>query len=45
MEIDEEKIIENIKATMAMSGLYLTEEDITMLRAYKGDGSGIDKEL
>lgn len=26
MEIDEEKIIENVKATMAMSGLYLTEE-------------------
>lgn len=42
---DEEKIIENIKATMAMEGLYLTEEDITMLRAYKCDGSETDKKI
>lgn len=42
---DEEKIIENVKATMAMSGLYLTDEDVTMLRAYKGDGSEKDKKI
>ena len=28
-----------------MSGLYLTEEDIAMLRAYKGDGSKTDKKI
>lgn len=41
----EEKINENVKATMAMSGLYLTEEDVAMLRAYKGDGNENDQKI
>lgn len=41
----EERMIENVKATLAMEGLYLTEEDIEMLRAYKCDNSDSDKEI
>lgn len=41
----EEKMIENIKATMAMEGLYLTDEDVAMLKSYKCDGSESDKKI
>ena len=41
----EEKMIENIKATMAMEGLYLTPEDVESLKIYKGDNSEEDKKI
>ena len=42
---EEDKMIENIKATMAMEGLYLTSEDVESLKAYKGDNSKEDKKI
>lgn len=42
---DEEKIIENVKATMAMEGLYMTEEDVELLKIYKGDGNENDQKI
>ena len=42
---EEEKMIENIKATMAMEGLYLTDADIEGLRIYRGDGNENDQKI
>lgn len=42
---NEDLIIENVKATMAMEGMYLTDEEVTTLKRYRGDGSKHDKEI
>lgn len=44
-ENEAEKMIKNIKATLAMEDLYLTEADVEGLRVYRGDGGINDQKI